>query len=243
MYDKADGGSGSGGGTNIPPTADPVHGEGQTIEIEGVDGENARPVDAKTVAAENDEGYNGGDENLRNADQTDSVKLVPATNEIRDILQNVGLDQQLIDKIVTMPKKHKPKVEEYLSKEYIDKHLQEFSAGGIVKIIPSEPSGTIGRRGGIFVLSEIELNRIIKNARGNISKIEQALGFDPGYLGKKPVVIKFNQVTGLRMPQGNELGADPKYWMPGGYTSGGIKEAVIDPAPEGTYSYYYLEEK
>ena len=59
MYDKADGGSGSGGGTNIPPTADTVRGDGQTIEIEGVDGENARPVDAKTVAAENDEGYNG----------------------------------------------------------------------------------------------------------------------------------------------------------------------------------------
>ena len=42
------------------------------------------------------------------------------------------------------------------------------------------------------------------------------------------------------MPQGNEMGAFPDYWLPGGYTIGGIKEAVIDPAPLGTYTYTHL---
>jgi hypothetical protein len=37
------------------------------------------------------------------------------------------------------------------------------------------------------------------------------------------------------MPSGNELGANG-HWKPGGFTSGGIKEAVIDPAPKGTYN-------
>ena len=89
-------------------------------------------------------------------------------------------------------------------------------------------------------MSETELNKIIQESDGDVSQIEIALGFDSGYLGENPVIVKFNNVSGLRMPQGNELGADPKYWIPGGYTSGGIKEAVIDPAPEGSYTYYYL---
>ena len=37
------------------------------------------------------------------------------------------------------------------------------------------------------------------------------------------------------MPQGSELGAEPKYWMSGGYTSGGIMEAVIDPVDPSNY--------
>lgn len=44
------------------------------------------------------------------------------------------------------------------------------------------------------------------------------------------------------MPSGNELGAWPEYWEPGGYMSGGIKEAVIDPVPEGEYTYKFLFE-
>lgn len=95
-------------------------------------------------------------------------------------------------------------------------------------------------RGGTFVMSGEELNEIIKNANGDVSKIESILGLDKGYLGDNPVIVKFNETTGLRMPQGNELGAYPEFWEPGGFTSGGIKEAVIDPALEGTYTYEHL---
>jgi hypothetical protein len=42
---------------------------------------------------------------------------------------------------------------------------------------------------------------------------------------------------------GNELGALSEGWLPGGYTTGGIKEAVIDPAPLGTYTYKHLFDK
>ena len=48
--------------------------------------------------------------------------------------------------------------------------------------------------------------------------------------------------SSIRIPSGNELGAWPEYWEPGGYTSGGVKEAVVNPAAEGTYTYEHLFE-
>ena len=169
------------------------------------------------------------------------IKLTPATNEIKTLLENAGLHQEKIDEIVNLPKGQKPVVTSYLSQEYIDSHLQDFKERGVVKILASEPKGTIGGRSGIFVLSEVQLLKIIEEANGDISRIEEILGFDSGYLGSNPVVVKFDSPQGLRMPDGNEMGALPDYWIPGGYTSGGIAEAVIDAAPEGTYSYYYLK--
>jgi hypothetical protein len=109
-----------------------------------------------------------------------------------------------------------------------------------VKIMPTEPTGTIGGKGGTFVMSGDQLNDIIKSSKGDISRIEDALGFDRGYLGKNPVIVEIHNYSGLRLPQGNELGAFPEYWLPGGYTIGGIKEAVIDPAQIGTYTFRHL---
>ena len=37
------------------------------------------------------------------------------------------------------------------------------------------------------------------------------------------------------MPSGKEIGAYDGWWVPGRFTGGGIPEAVIDQAPEGTY--------
>ena len=128
----------------------------------------------------------------------------------------------------------------YLSEDYIMNHLQSFKNSGVVKIMPNEPVGTIGGPGGTFVMSAEDLDSIIRNAGGDIAKIEEALGFDTGYLGNNPVIVTFNSIDEIRMPQGNELGANPDYWIPGGYTSGGIKEAVINPAKEGTYTYKHI---
>lgn len=47
--------------------------------------------------------------------------------------------------------------------------------------------------------------------------------------------IDVSSPNGLRMPNGNELGANEQ-WLPGGYTAGGIPEATINPALPGTYT-------
>ena len=151
-------------------------------------------------------------------------------------LREEGLSLEQVEKIKGTPKGQKPLPETYLSEEYINNHLNSFKKSGAVKIMPSEPSRTIGGKGGTFVMSGDELSEIIRNADGDVAKIESVLGLDKGYLGSNPVIVTIQDTSSLRLPSGNELGAWPEYWEPGGYTSGGIKEAVINPAKEGTYT-------
>lgn len=73
--------------------------------------------------------------------------------------------------------------------------------------MPNEPSGTIGGKGGIFVMSEDELSEIIQYADGDVARIESALGLDPGYLGNNPVIVMIEDTSTIRIPSGNELGA------------------------------------
>ena len=158
------------------------------------------------------------------------------------LLRKEGLSYEQVEKIKVTPKGQKPSPETYLSNDYINNHLQTFKESGAVKIMPNEPTGTIGGKGGTFVMSGDELNEIIQYADGDVSKIETILGLDQGYLGKNPVIVSIEDTSSLRIPSGNELGAWPEYWEPGGYTSGGIKEAVVNPAAEGTYTYKHLFE-
>ena len=76
---------------------------------------------------------------------------------------------------------------------------------------------------------------MIAQAKGNVRVLEELLGFDPGDLGDNPVRIDISHPQGLRMPTGNERGAND-FWLPGGYTSGGIPEAVIDQIQFGQYT-------
>ncbi len=145
----------------------------------------------------------------------------------------VNLDQATIDKILSTPKGQRPDPSTYLSQDYIKAHLLEFE-GGVTKVMPQAPTGTVGPMGGGFVMSKTRADELIKLAGGDRAKLEELLGFDKGYLGKDPVRVDIESPSGLRMPTGNELGANT-HWEPGGYTSGGIKEAVVDPAPKGTY--------
>jgi hypothetical protein len=122
---------------------------------------------------------------------TGKNKIVPPTKEIKEKFDKEGLTQGVIDKIVLLPKSQKPKPESYLSQKYIKEHLQSFKDSGAVKIMPKEPSGTIGGKGGTFVMSGNQLDVIIKSCKGDISNIEDALGFDWGYgLVKKRAVRK-----------------------------------------------------
>ena len=140
-------------------------------------------------------------------------------------LREEGLSLEQVEKIKGTPKGQKPLPETYLSEEYINNHLNSFKKSGAVKIMPSEPSGTIGGKGGTFVMSGDELSEIIRNADGDVAKIESVLGLDKGYLGSNPVIVTIQDTSSLRLPSGNELGAWPEYWEPGGYTSGGIKRS------------------
>jgi hypothetical protein len=145
-----------------------------------------------------------------------------------------ALDRATADRVLSTPKGARPEPSEYLSKDYIDEHLAQFQ-GGVSKISAAAPTGTVGPPGGTFVLPESLADELIADAGGDVGKLEQSLGLEPGTLGDSPQRIDVADPDGLRMPSGNELGANNQ-WQPGGYTSGGLPEATIDPAPAGTYT-------
>ena len=86
----------------------------------------------------------------------------------------------------------------------------------------------------LFVLPKDFCDEILLKADGDISIIEKELGFPEGYFAEKEGLVKIDVMDiselNLRIPSGNETGAN-SLWLPGGYTSGGIPEAVSDIIP------------
>lgn len=60
------------------------------------------------------------------------------------------------------------------------------------------------------------------------------LGFDEGHFAKGGGLVRIDVEDiadlNLRIPNGNEYGAN-SHWIPGGYTDGGVPEAVSDLIP------------
>jgi hypothetical protein len=135
-------------------------------------------------------------------------------------------------------KGRRPPPEMYLDKKYIDAHLKRFD-NGAVKIVrggpppppgkpgPKPPPGTIVDQGA-FVIPKDVADDIIKNSKGP-RDLEQKLGLPKGYLGDDPQVLEIKAPKSLKMASGNEPGAN-EFWEPGGMTSGGLPEAVINPS-------------
>ncbi len=155
-------------------------------------------------------------------------------DDVDDVARSAGLTRTQIDDIIKMPRGQRPDPNTYLSKEYINHHLSQFK-DGVTKFYAKAPTGTVGPREETFVFPSSYADDMIKQANGDTRVLEQLLGFDPGDLGDAPVRIDVLKPHGLRMPTGNERGANP-YWIPGGYTSGGIPEAVIDQVQPGDYT-------
>ena len=151
-----------------------------------------------------------------------------------DGLNKAGIPKIEVDEILKTPKYSRPDPATYLEKKYISNHKTQFR-NGVTKISYQAPKGYAGPPGGTFVMPTSIADDLIARARGDISKLERLLGLDPGELGTNPVRIDIVNPSGLRMPSGNEKGANSK-WIPGGYTSGGIPEIIIDSPGPGQYT-------
>ena len=147
----------------------------------------------------------------------------------------LGVDEKKISEILSTPKGSRPDPTTYLSKEYIDSHLSHFQ-DGVTKIKSKAPVDTEGVGLGTFVMPKSVADDVIAQAGGDVSKLEELLGLNPGDLGTNPVRVDIPNPQNIRIPSGNETGAWPGYWTPGGYTKpGGVMEAVIDPVPKTEY--------
>ena len=87
-----------------------------------------------------------------------------------------------------------------------------------------------------FVSNPESIEKIVRDANGDLRKIENALGLEKNYLGNNKnevyiIYIQPKQIKNARMPSGNESGAN-MFWIPGGCTASenaiGIPEIVID---------------
>ena len=79
------------------------------------------------------------------------------------------------------------------------------------------------------------MEKAIKSSNGDPRELEKRLSLKKGELGENPVVIEPKQISGLRFPSGKEPGAYEGLWEPGGYTKGGIPEAIINQLKPGEY--------
>jgi YD repeat-containing protein len=144
------------------------------------------------------------------------------------------------DEIVNMDPKLRPDAATYMTKAELAAHRALFDKG-VVKITAGAPNRAgpagkvLGGPGGTFVLPKDVAEKILKDANGDISKVEKALNLKPGELGKSPVLIDIPHPTGLKMPSGRELGVNSQ-WVPGGFTANGIPEAVINRVLPGSYT-------
>lgn len=141
-----------------------------------------------------------------------------------------------------------PDPAEYLDGDYIDQHLARFQDGAS-RIYFSDALHTFGpgqRDHSTFVFPTSELQRILDETGGNAHELAERLGIEAKYFHidndlTKPLkdveIRNFapEELTNLRIPSGNESGANDG-WIPGGYLPTGVPEAVID-VPESATGY------
>lgn len=137
-------------------------------------------------------------------------------------------------------KGNRPDPSEYLDDDYVQQHLDKFKDGAS-KIYFSDSLHTYGPGQAdhtTFVFPTSELQKILDETGGDAHAIADRLGIERRWFHEggdinNPLVdvevrnFAPDELTNLRMPSGNEAGANEN-WIPGGYLPTGIPEAIID---------------
>jgi len=150
--------------------------------------------------------------------------------------------------ILMIPKGKRPAPEIYLKRRYIRRHLKKFKAGAscIVskELLERYHGDSIGKADNSqFIMMKSEMDSVLMRSHGDLSRIEHELGIPAG-AWKHRVLVRIDipkpKKLKLRMPSGNEIGANV-LWLPGGLLPTGYKEAVIDRIPKGRYKASLIE--
>ena len=150
--------------------------------------------------------------------------------------------------ILMIPKGKRPAPETYLKRRYIRRHLKNFKAGAscIVskELLERHHGDSIGKADNSqFIMMKSEMDSVLMRSHGDLSRIEHELGIPVG-AWKHRVLVRIDipkpKKLKLRMPSGNEIGANV-LWLPGGLLPTGYKEAVIDRIPKGRYKASLIE--
>lgn len=183
-------------------------------------------------------GTKGVDKAAKGARVADAADTVADAARVGNRVEDAGslrhgLSQSQLDEITAVPKGSRPAPEEYLSPSYISDHLAQFEGGatrfqlrtGLDKYGPGQVDGTS------FVMPRHEADRLLAEAAGDPRALEQALGLPTGQLDGADDLMRVDfsdpAELNLRMPSGNEAGANAQ-WIPGGKLPEGGSEAIID---------------
>lgn len=143
-----------------------------------------------------------------------------------------GLSAAKRDEIIAMEKGTRPDPSTYLPAEYINAHLEQFH-DGVARFMTQENLEAFGigqRDGTSFVMPKSEADALMAATGGEPRALENALGLPEGFLDTNKLVrvdIPGPDKYDLRMPSGNEAGANDQ-WLPGGRLPDGAREAIID---------------
>lgn len=173
---------------------------------------------------------------------SDSAIVAGETAPAWKWLGKAPLTAEQVQAILATPKGERPDPSTYLDKKYIERHLKEFRQGAsfimgldnyVMFVLTRK---FIGREDNTcFVMPKTVCDDIAKAANGNLAVYEQALGFEPGYFQGHGGLVRIDVLDvadlHIRIPSGNEAGANA-WWLPGGYTSGGVPEAISDLIPK-----------
>ena len=190
-------------------------------------------------------GHGGGSDHVKGG-PTRSDALGDGTHADHDAPSDhpssSGLTDEIRDEIRAMEKGTRPDPSEYLSSDFIEHHLDKFHEGA-ARFMPEsnfDKYGIAQRDGTCFVMPKSEADALIDATRGDPRAMERALGLPDGFLDLNDVLridIDHPEEYGLRIPSGNEAGANEN-WIPGGLLPDGASEAVVDGGeiPRSGYS-------
>jgi len=139
-----------------------------------------------------------------------------------------------------------PEPGEYLDADYVAQHLARFDDGAS-RIYFSNSLHTYGpgqADHSTFVFPTSELQNILDETGGDAHEVALRLGMDPadfhvdGDLNLPLLDVEIrnfdpSELENLRMPSGNESGANEN-WIPGGFLPTGVPEAVMDVPASAT---------
>ena len=122
---------------------------------------------------------------------------VPVSDAVMKSLEGSGLTSDRIKEIRDLPKPdyskgefvnrdvNKPDPKTYLNPDYYQKHLEPFEKTGCYRIQRTDPmlpddqyGGVLGHNSGLFVTSGEDMMKVLKEADGDVSKLEKIFGMD-----------------------------------------------------------------
>ncbi|MEM0938400.1 MAG: hypothetical protein AAF600_08495 [Bacteroidota bacterium] len=159
--------------------------------------------------------------------------LIDAWKKMEDLRADEALRRNpgALDAL-SKPKRSRPDPSEYLEPGYLSAHRAKFDDGAVRFTTQSniDKYKTLGGNEA-FTMPKSEFDDLIAETGGDLAQIEQRLGLNPGDLTGDDAVIAWIQKKDMgevKMPSGNEDGVIDEFWIPGGKTSGGVSEGIVD---------------